>query len=285
MTGKNLPNTVISIHPQCLDMLDLAEVQDPDADTYREMAAKAVRRLASAPRTALPWEDDAAPDSVAVHYICGTVFYEHWWRFSTKTFVDELRTVEERPEFTAHLLIVDSPGGEVFFCHEAAEAIRACVKPVIAVCESMCASAAYWMASAAGRIYAVSPFTEIGSIGVMARFLDEREWYRTNGFKEVEIYASGSDLKNKVYRDAVDGRPKEYIRRFLDPMLDTMIADIRTARTIPDGSDALRGELYYAREAEELGLIDGIRSVEDCLQEAHDLGESQKVMNFFNSNL
>ena len=45
MTGKNLPNTVISIHPQCLDMLDLAEVQDPDADTYREMAAKAVRPI------------------------------------------------------------------------------------------------------------------------------------------------------------------------------------------------------------------------------------------------
>lgn len=68
-------------------------------------------------------------------------------------------------------------------------------------------------------------------------------------------------------------------------MLDTMIADIRTTRTIPDGSDALRGELYYAREAEELGLIDGIRSVEECLQEVQDLGESQKVMNFFNSNL
>lgn len=284
MTVIHTPKSVISIHPGWLDLMDAALLPDPEEDSYRAKASKAVAALSSELKVALPWEDTVKPGSVAVHYVYGTVRYDSYWGFSTKGFVEELMVAEARPEFTAHLIIVDSPGGEVFYCHEAACAIRSCSKPVIAFCESMCASAAYWIASAADRIYAVSPFSEVGSIGVMAKFMDDSEWYRSNGFKEIEIYASGSDLKNKVYKDVVEGQPKEYIRRFLDPVLDTMTADIRSARTIPDGSDALRGEIYYAQEASGLGLVDGIRSLEECISEAQSLGESAEIQKFFNSN-
>lgn len=274
MTVKNLQNAIISIHPAATDLI----LVTGDKSYRDKLALSSLRKDIN---VAFPWADTVDPDSVAVHHIYGTVYYDSWWGFSTKGFAEDLRTAEERPEFIAHLLIIDSPGGEVFYCHEAAEAIRACRKPVIAVCEEMCASAAYWIASAADRLYAVSPFSEVGSIGVMARFLDDRDWYRTNGLKEIEVYASGSDLKNKVYKDAVDGKPGEYIHRFLDPVLETMLGDIRTARdSITDGSDVLRGDIYYARDAVGLGLIDGIRSMDKCLQEAHDLGaDSNDIIN------
>ena len=273
MTVRKAPDTIISIHPASIDLFELLGGDKSYRDTLSLLKTKSVR-------TAFPWSDEAEPGSVALHHIYSTVFYDSWWGFSTRDFVDNLLMAEDRPEFVAHLLVVDSPGGEIFYCHEAAAAIRKCRKPVIAVCEEMCASAAYWIASAADKVYAVSPFSEVGSIGVMARFVDGREWYRSNGFKEIEVYATGSDLKNKVYNDAVDGKPEEYIHRFLDPVLETMLGDIRTSRTIPDGSDVLRGEIYYAQDAQALGLIDGIRSVEECLQEAHDLGtKSDDIIN------
>lgn len=274
MNVKKAQNAIISIHPSAIDLLYIT-----DDTSYREKLA--LSSPGKGINVAFPWADTVDPASIVVHHMYGTVYYDSWWGFSTKGFAEDLRTAEERPEFIAHLLIIDSPGGEVFYCHEAAEAIRACKKPVIAVCEEMCASAAYWIASAADRMYAVSPFSEVGSIGVMARFLDDREWYRTNGLKEIEVYASGSDLKNKVYKDAVDGKPEDYIHRFLDPVLETMLSDIRSARgSITDGSDVMRGEIYYARDAVGLGLIDGIRSMDECLQEAYGLGtKSDDIIN------
>ena len=202
MTVRKAPDTIISIHPASIGLLELLGGDKSYRDTLSLLKTKSVR-------TAFPWSDEAEPGSVALHHIYSTVFYDSWWGFSTRDFVDNLLMAEDRPEFVAHLLVVDSPGGEIFYCHEAAAAIRKCRKPVIAVCEEMCASAAYWIASAADKVYAVSPFSEVGSIGVMARFVDGREWYRSNGFKEIEVYATGSDLKNKVYNDAVDGKPEE----------------------------------------------------------------------------
>lgn len=279
MTVKKTQNAIISIHPASIDLLYLAD----DAESYRDKLALSVGKGINA---AFPWADTVEPGSVAVHHVYGTVYYDSWWGFSTKGFAEDIRSAEERPEFTAHLLIIDSPGGEVFYCHEAFDAIKSCRKPVIAVCESICASAAYWIASAADRLYAVSPFSETGSIGVMTRFADDSEWYRSNGYKEIEVYATGSDLKNKVYKDAVAGKPEEYIRRFLDPVLETMLGDIRSRRNIPEGSEVLRGEIYYAREAVGLGLIDGIQSLDECLQEAHDLGEkSNGIINSIYSTL
>lgn len=279
MTVKKAPNTIISMHPASIELLELLD----DGESYRD---KLTLTASAAVNAAFPWAEAVNPGSVAVYHVYGTVYYDSWWGFSTREFVDNLKTAEERPEFTAHLLIVDSPGGEVFFCHEAFDAIRSCRKPVVAVCESMCASAAYWIASAAGRVYAVSPFSEVGSIGVMTRFMDSSQWYRTNGYREVEVYATGSDLKNKVYKDAVDGRPEEYIHRFLDPVLETMLGDIRSTRDIPDGSNVLRGDIYYAQEAMGLGLIDGIKGVDECLQEAHDLGDkSNGIINSIYSTL
>lgn len=262
--------SIISIAPEYIDLLH-------DEGTAPVMVADESGQGVSADLRSVDGS------SVAVHFIYGTIFYD-WFGFSTRNFTDELAEADSNPNITAHLIVVDSPGGEVFYCHEAAAAIRECKKPVVAVCESVCASAAYWLASAADRIFAVSPFTEVGSIGVMARFLDTSEWYRMQGCKEIEIYASGSDLKNKVIKDVVNGKEQEYIKRFLDPVLEAMIDDIRQKRTIADGSDALRGEIYYANEAIGLGLIDGIKSIDEAFQEAVDLGEGARVMEFLNSN-
>lgn len=218
-----------------------------------------------------PRDTDIEEGSIAYHPIFGTVYYSSWWRFSTEDFIEDLKAAEENPAITAHLLHIDSPGGEVFYLHEAFEAVKALTKPCIALIDSCCASAAYWLACAADKIYASSIFSTVGSIGVMSTFYDDSEAMKKYGLKEIEVYSSYSDLKNKIYKDVLDGKVEEFIKTRLDPLAEQFINDVKSVRTINDDSEALRGKIYYAMNALPEGLIDGRSTFDEVVAELKSL--------------
>ena len=218
-----------------------------------------------------PRDTDIEEGSIAYHPIFGTVYYSSWWRFSTEDFIEDLKVAEENPAIAAHLLHIDSPGGEVFYLHEAFEAVKALTKPCIALIDSCCASAAYWLACAADKIYASSIFSTVGSIGVMSTFYDDSEAMKKYGLKEIEVYSSYSDLKNKIYKDVLDGKVEEFIKTRLDPLAEQFINDVKSVRTINDDSEALRGKIYYAMNALPEGLIDGRSTFDEVVAELKSL--------------
>ncbi|MBO4312560.1 MAG: S49 family peptidase, partial [Desulfovibrionaceae bacterium] len=84
------------------------------------------------------------------------------------------------PQVRAILLSFNSPGGAVPGCKELADHIAAVgtVKPCAAYADGLCASAAFWLASATGTIYAPRTAT-VGSIGVVMVHVDtSRAWDR-----------------------------------------------------------------------------------------------------------
>ena len=218
-----------------------------------------------------PRSEKASEGSIAYHPIFGPVYYSSWWRFSTEDFIEDLKAAEANPAIGAHLLHIDSPGGEVFFVHEAFEAVKALTKPCIALIDSCGASAAYWIACAADKIYASSIFSNVGSIGVMSTFYDDREAMKKWGVKEVELYSSYSDLKNKIYKDVLDGKVEEFIKTRLDPLAKQFIDDVCSVRSITEDSEALRGKIYYAMNAMPEGLIDGRNTLEEVIAELQNL--------------
>ena len=230
-------------------------------------------------RNPLVWPDqeDITRGSIAFHPVYGFITWSSWWRFSTEEFIAGLKAADANPAISAHLIRVDSGGGEVFGCHEAFETVRDLAKPCIAVVDSMCASAAYWLACAADRIYTTSMFSETGSIGVMGALYSDRKWQEKNGFEEIELYSTYSDLKNKLQKDAIEGHPEEYIRQMIDPIAAQFISDVKSARGIEDGSDVLRGAIYYAAEAMPAGLIDGQLPFEDVLEILSDMIPEDKA--------
>ena len=213
--------------------------------------------------------------SIAYHPIFGTVCYSSWWRFSTEDFIEDLKAAEANPSIGAHMLHIDSPGGEVFGLHEAFDEVKALTKPCIALIDSCGASAAYWLACAADKIYASSIFSTVGSIGVMSSFYDDAAWLKKYGLKKIEIYSSYSDLKNKVYKDVLDGKAEEFIKTRLDPLAKQFIDDVQSVRTIADDSEALRGNIYYAMNALPEGLIDGQSTFDEVMKELQTLMPSQ----------
>lgn len=227
--------------------------------------------LAGTPSLVYPIATDIDEESIAYHPIFGHICYSSWWRFSTEEFIENLKTAEDNPAIGAHLLHIDSPGGEVFAVHEAFEAVKALKKPCIAIIDSCCASAAYWIACAADKIYASSIFSSIGSIGVMSTIYDDQEWQKKYGLKRIELYSSYSDLKNKIHKDVLDGKVEEYIQTRLDPLAKQFIDDVRSVRTIAEESDALRGQIYYAMNALPEGLIDGKSTFEEVITQLQSL--------------
>src|SRR5690606_12609791 len=86
------------------------------------------------------------------------------------------------------VLDVDSPGGGVYGVAEFAEEIYKArgQKRIVAVANSMAASAAYWIATAADELV-VTPGGEVGSIGVYMLHEDWSGAYEKAGIKPTVI--------------------------------------------------------------------------------------------------
>ena len=117
-----------------------------------------------------------------------------WFGFAATGYNDIRSMVSEAAQddtITSIDLIISSPGGQVAGILDAVTAIKRAsgMKPVTAVCQDLCASAAYWLASQATTIVADSN-TEVGSIGVYAVVVDSSKRAEEMGVK-VHVIRSG----------------------------------------------------------------------------------------------
>lgn len=74
---------------------------------------------------------DLEENSIAYHPVFGDIRMDSWWRFSTRSFMQDLKDAEANPAIVAHLIHVNSPGGEAFGMKECYDLIRSLEKPVI----------------------------------------------------------------------------------------------------------------------------------------------------------
>ncbi len=165
---------------------------------------------------------------------------------------------DQDPSVRSIAFEVNSPGGEVNGVGETAQIIAGLRKPTVANVHGMAASAAYWLASQAGEIVALSPASQIGSIGVAAE-----EW---NDDKAM----ANAGIVHRVYTstDAPDKRPDtntEEGQAKIVAMLDDLhtvfaeaVADGRDTTAEKVNSDFGRGGLVIAKDALKAGMIDGI---------------------------
>ena len=95
---------------------------------------------------------------------------------STPSITAAVRAAGAEPAVKSLVLMIDSPGGQADGIAELAQAVRevAKTKPVLAAVENAL-SAAYWVASAATRVVAVSPTSSLGSIGAYGVVVDSQK--------------------------------------------------------------------------------------------------------------
>jgi len=158
---------------------------------------------------------------------------------------------------------IDSPGGSPVAGLEIMNALKKSKKPVVVLGRGIMASAAYMGATGAQTIFA-SPFTEVGSIGVTASYLDNTAKNKKDGLTYV-------DLSVGKYKDTYNpDRPltsdeKILIMRdvnlihegFIKTVAENRKLDIAKVRQLADGSTML-GEA-----AVKNGLIDRVGDMYD----------------------
>ncbi len=177
------------------------------------------------------------------------------------TVKEEIDLALSYPDCEMICFLVNSPGGSVDGVPELAEYIAEISKekPTVAVVEGMCCSAAYYLVAGVSEgIYAIGKTSYIGSIGVYAYLLDESRAYEKEGLKPVLVKAGenkGQGLPGfPIDQKMIDGLQKE---------IDYIYGLFRghVAKCKPKVEDSTcQGDAYYAEEAYDLNLIDGIVS-------------------------
>lgn len=180
----------------------------------------------------------------------------------------------------AIVIDVDSPGGMVDLVPETAAMIRnarRAGRPIIAVANTLAASAAYWVASQADELV-VTPSGMVGSIGVMTQRENLIEALKMKGI-ERELFSKGPrKAEGHPFGPPMDDAARAALNAELEEIYALFVSDVAKARGVPvatvraDPETAEAhfggGRAYHARQAVRLGMADRVATLEDTIKRA-----------------
>jgi protease IV len=170
------------------------------------------------------------------------------------------------------ILRINSPGGspvQAGIIYDEIRRLRGIYPniPMYAVVEDICASGGYYIAAAADKIY-VDKASIVGSIGVI---MDG--WGFTGTMEKLgverRLLTSG---ENKAFLDPfspVNAKQKQYAQTMLDDIHRQFIDVVKKGRgkRLKESPDLFSGLLWTGEKSVELGLSDGIGSVDYVARE------------------
>lgn len=200
---------------------------------------------------------------------------------STLNTIQQIREVNNRPEVLGAVLHIDSGGGRVNGTLELGEAIRNSRKPILAVVDEMGCSAAYWVGSQAKEMFALSPTTLVGSIGVITEHTDYSRYLEHFGIKKTSITSSsGANKKLGSPYEALSDTDKKKIQDRLnktEKLFHKAVKKGRGDRLELDLSTNAASDVYYASDAQRIGLIDGTTSMAKAVKRVARLAKTEGI--------
>jgi signal peptide peptidase SppA len=194
---------------------------------------------------------------------------QRWGRASTiEGFTKMFRAAMTDSSVKAIVINVDSPGGSIYGVDEMANEIRRArgQKRIVAIANSMAASAAYWIASAADE-FAVTPGGEVGSIGVIGSHTDRSRKLEQEGLKMTIISAGKYKTEDSSYaplsdeaRAAMKARIDSYYSMFV-----TTVAENRHTTATRVHTTYGRGRMLTAKDALKAGMVDRVATLDQVL--------------------
>lgn len=182
------------------------------------------------------------------------------------------------------LLSVESGGGAVAGVEDTANLIRMIndkVKPVTAFIDGVGASAAYWLSSAAGDIYA-GKTSVVGSIGVLSVHTEYTKRNEMEGVTKTVIRA-GSEKALANTNEVLSEKGKAQVQQVVDAVYNVFVSHVATMRGKSfDYADQVmaQGKEFVGAMAADVGLVDGITSFDALMTDlkAKSIDPSNKFM-------
>ncbi len=196
--------------------------------------------------------------------------HEGWFSssVSTEAYGQAFDDLMQNDQIGAVVLEIDSPGGSVYGVSELATKIRNARgqgKPIVAVANSLAASAAYWIGSQADKFY-VTPGGEAGSIGVFSVHFDETGWLEKMGL-EVTV-TKVPEFKAEGYLEPLSEAAQEAERAAITGYYDQFVDAVAAGRKVSKRAvreDFGKGRVFRAEQAVESGMATGVATLEEVL--------------------
>lgn len=177
----------------------------------------------------------------------------------------------------AIVLNIDSPGGVIDMVPEMAAKVFAArdpSRPIIAVANTVAASAAYWIASAADELV-VTDSGEVGSIGVWSMHEDVSEALAADGVKITLISEGARKAEGNPFQP-LDDVARAHLQSVTRYHYDQLVTDVARFRGVDEaivradpeegGPHFGGGRTYPARTAVRLGMADRVETLESVLR-------------------
>jgi signal peptide peptidase SppA len=187
---------------------------------------------------------------------------------STQLVTQMLRQAVADDAVSQILLDIDSPGGSVYGVSELSDAILSArsQKPVVAIANSLAASAAYWVGSQASEFY-VTAGGEVGSIGVWQAHFDYSQALAAEGVTPTLISAGKFKVEGNPYAPLSE-EAQGFMQSRVDDYFLAFTKAIAKGRNLPisqvrDGMG--QGRVLGADAALAQNMVDGIASFDQVL--------------------
>lgn len=188
---------------------------------------------------------------------------------STQKFAAALRQALADESVSQILIDIDSPGGSVYGVAELADEIVAAraQKPIIAIANSLAASAAYWIGCSASEFY-VTPGGEVGSIGVWQAHFDYSQALAAEGVTPTLISAGTYKVEGNPYAP-LDVEAQAFMQSRVDDYFLTFAKAIAKGRGVPIAqvrNGMGQGRVLGADAALEQSMVDGVLTFDGILK-------------------
>jgi ClpP class serine protease len=255
-------------------IVEIAGRDMPDPATIDAWKSEASRRaLATRPGDPLGNSPTArVRDGVAIIPIAGPIFRyanlftEFSGAMALSDFAANLAAARADSRVRAIMLEIDSPGGDVTGLAEAADMIATAAgeKHLVAYVEGSAHSAAYWLASAAGRVV-LAPTATIGSLGAVVAMEDRTEARARDGIRRFRFVST--QTPNKLLDPSTDAGAAR-VQALADRLAGEFLAAAAKARGM-DVAQLLAatdgGGLLVGQDAVDAGLADQVAGFEATL--------------------
>ncbi|MCM1002075.1 S49 family peptidase [Wolbachia pipientis] len=245
---KQQINKPMMVEPRSFELLSLQAGKQPIFKNIKHAVKNSEKGI-----KVIPIHGILTKKSEAFDNVLGMTSYEKIREEIEEALIDE--------EVETIILDIDSPGGEVNGLFDLAdfiyEARKSEKKKIVAIANDDAYSAAYAIASSAEKVF-VSRASGVGSIGVIASYVDQSGFDEKQGVKYTTVFA-GKRKNDLNPHEPITSESLESLQGEVNRLYEMFVQLIARNRNLSmERIKSTEAGLYFGEKAIEIGLADGM---------------------------